>query len=81
MGSIGRIDQTHLRTGRLTDDEWPRLTEAIEKLRKYVVVLPDQLDASTEKEFFAVFEKGRKKRGVDLGKDSGRPAAAMHNEL
>ncbi len=33
VGSIGRIDQTHLRTGHLTDDEWPRLTEAIEKLR------------------------------------------------
>jgi replicative DNA helicase len=33
VGSIGRIDQGHLRTGRLTDDEWPRLTEAIEKLR------------------------------------------------
>ena len=33
VGSIGRIDQGHLRTGRLTDDEWPRLSEAIEKLR------------------------------------------------
>ena len=33
VGSIGRIDQGHLRTGRLTDDEWPRLTEAVEKLR------------------------------------------------
>jgi replicative DNA helicase len=33
VGSIGRIDQMHLRTGRLTDEEWPRLTEAIEKLR------------------------------------------------
>ncbi len=33
VGSIGRINQTHLRTGKLTDDEWPRLTEAIEKLR------------------------------------------------
>lgn len=33
IGSIGRIDQSHLRTGRLTDDEWPRLTEAIEKMR------------------------------------------------
>ncbi len=33
VGSIGRIDQSHLRTGSLTDDEWPRLTEAIEKLR------------------------------------------------
>ena len=33
VGSIGRIDQGHLRTGRLTDEEWPRLTEAIERLR------------------------------------------------
>ncbi|WHZ12055.1 MAG: Replicative DNA helicase (DnaB) [Burkholderiaceae bacterium] len=33
VGSIGRIDQMHLRTGKLTDSEWPRLTEAIEKLR------------------------------------------------
>jgi len=33
VGSIGRVDQGHLRTGKLSDDEWPRLTEAIEKLR------------------------------------------------
>jgi replicative DNA helicase len=33
VGSIGRIEQGHLRTGKLTDDEWPRLTEAIERLR------------------------------------------------
>ncbi len=33
VGSIGRIHQGHLRTGKLSDDEWPRLTEAIEKLR------------------------------------------------
>jgi replicative DNA helicase len=33
VGSIGRIDQMHLRTGKLTDSEWPRLTEAVEKLR------------------------------------------------
>jgi replicative DNA helicase len=33
VGSIGRINQGHLRTGKLTDDEWPRLTEAIERLR------------------------------------------------
>ena len=33
VGSIGRIDQGQLRTGKLSDDEWPRLTEAIEKLR------------------------------------------------
>ena len=33
VGSIGRIDQGHLRSGKLSDDEWPRLSEAIEKLR------------------------------------------------
>jgi replicative DNA helicase len=33
VGSIGRIDQTHLRTGKLSDEEWPRLTETIERLR------------------------------------------------
>ena len=33
VGSIGRINQSHLRTGKLTDEEWPRLTEAIERLR------------------------------------------------
>ena len=33
VGSIGRIDQSNLRTGKLSDEEWPRLTEAIEKLR------------------------------------------------
>ena len=33
VGSIGRIDQGHLRTGRLTEEEWPRLTDAIERLR------------------------------------------------
>ncbi len=33
VGSIGRIDQGRLRTGKLSADEWPRLTESIEKLR------------------------------------------------
>jgi replicative DNA helicase len=33
VGSIGRIDQGHLRTGKLNQDEWPKLTEAIERLR------------------------------------------------
>ncbi len=33
VGSIGRVNQGNLRTGKLTDEEWPRLTEAIERLR------------------------------------------------
>ena len=32
VGSLGRIDQQHLRTGKLNDDEWGRLSEAVERL-------------------------------------------------
>ncbi|MFM8768352.1 MAG: replicative DNA helicase [Rubrivivax sp.] len=32
VGSLGRINQQHLRTGRLRDDEWERLPEAASKL-------------------------------------------------
>jgi replicative DNA helicase len=34
VGSLGRIDQQHLRTGALRDDEWGRLSEATERLSK-----------------------------------------------
>ncbi len=32
LGSIGRLDQHRLRTGRLIDEDWPRLTHAIQKM-------------------------------------------------
>ncbi|MCZ2413678.1 MAG: replicative DNA helicase [Burkholderiales bacterium] len=31
--SVGRLDQQRLRTGRLLDDDWPRLTSAIQKMQ------------------------------------------------
>jgi len=31
--SVGRIDQQRLRTGRLTEEDWPRLTHAIQKMQ------------------------------------------------
>ncbi|MCD6679339.1 MAG: replicative DNA helicase [Burkholderiaceae bacterium] len=31
--SVGRLDQQRLRTGRLVDDDWPRLTSAIQKMQ------------------------------------------------
>ena len=40
---------------------------------EYTVVLPDQMQSGMEKEFFALWEKWRKKIGVDLATDSGRP--------
>lgn len=32
LGSVARLDQHRLRTGRLNDDDWPRLTRAIQKM-------------------------------------------------
>jgi DnaJ-related protein SCJ1 len=48
---------------------------------EYVVVLPDQMEKPMEKEFWALWEKWRIKKGVDLGTDSGRPIPAPHDEL
>jgi replicative DNA helicase len=33
MGSIGRIDANRLRTGKLVEEDWPRLTYAIGKMQ------------------------------------------------
>ena len=32
LGSVGRLDQHRLRTGKLNDEDWPRLTHAIQKM-------------------------------------------------
>ncbi|KKZ64229.1 hypothetical protein EMCG_01454 [[Emmonsia] crescens] len=40
---------------------------------EYIVVLPDQMEKGMEKDFFALWEKWRKKNGVSLDNDSGRP--------
>ena len=48
---------------------------------EYVVVLPDQMEKSMEKDFFDTWEKWRKKKGVDLRHDSGRPLPKAHDEL
>jgi replicative DNA helicase len=41
VGSQGRIDQQHLRTGRLAHDEWGRLTEAVERLSKSSIFIDE----------------------------------------
>ncbi len=52
VGSLGRIDQQHLRTGKLGDDEWGRLSEAVEKLGK-VSLFIDESAALTPSELRA----------------------------
>ena len=56
-----------------TDEEFGALNV------EYTVVLPDQMEKSMEKDFWALWEKWRKKTGVDLFKDSQRPLP--HDEL
>jgi replicative DNA helicase len=34
LGSVGKLDQHRLRTGRLVDEDWPRLTNAIQKMNE-----------------------------------------------
>lgn len=40
---------------------------------EYVVILPDQMEKGMEKDFHAVFEKWRGKKGKNLAQDIGRP--------
>ncbi|MGD2074926.1 MAG: replicative DNA helicase [Gammaproteobacteria bacterium] len=41
MSSLGRIDQTKVRTGKLSDDDWPRLTSAVSILSKAPLFIDD----------------------------------------
>lgn len=41
ISSLGRIDQHHLRTGQLTDDDWPRITSAVSILSEAQVFVDD----------------------------------------
>jgi len=41
MSSLGRIDQHKVRTGKLDDDEWPRLTSAINLLAETKLFIDD----------------------------------------
>jgi replicative DNA helicase len=41
VGSLGRIDQSRLRTGRLNDDEWGRLSEAVDRLKNASVFIDE----------------------------------------
>ena len=41
MSSLGRIDQHRVRTGRLEDEEWPRLTSAVSLLAEAPIYIDD----------------------------------------
>jgi replicative DNA helicase len=52
LGSVGRLDQNRLRTGRLHDEDWPRLTHAIQKLNDTQIYI-DETPALTPVELRA----------------------------
>jgi replicative DNA helicase len=41
MSSLGRIDQHRVRTGKLEDDEWPRLTSSVNMLAQAPMFIDD----------------------------------------
>jgi replicative DNA helicase len=41
LGSVGRIDQSRMRTGKLNEDEWPKITEAISRLNEANIMIDE----------------------------------------
>ncbi len=41
MSSLGRIDQHHIRTGKLSDEDWPRVTSAVHMLSEAQLFIDD----------------------------------------
>jgi replicative DNA helicase len=41
MSSIGRIDQGKMRNGKLTEEDWPKLTSAVSKLKDKLLFIDD----------------------------------------
>ncbi|NIR31179.1 MAG: replicative DNA helicase [Gammaproteobacteria bacterium] len=64
MSSLGRIDQHKVRTGKLDDDDWPRLTSAVSMLNETKIFI-DDTPALTPGELRARCR--RLKREHDLG--------------
>ncbi len=64
IGSIGRVSQTHLRTGNLSDDDWPRVNSAVSMMSSAPIFI-DDAPALTPTEVRARCR--RLKRRHDLG--------------
>ena len=65
MSSLGRIDQHKVRTGKLNDDDWPRLTSAVE-LMKDARLMIDDTPALTPAELRARCRRISREQTLDL---------------
>lgn len=65
LSSLGRIDQTNVRTGKLGDDDWPRLTSAVNLLEGQPLFV-DDTPALTPNEMRARIRRLARENG-DIG--------------
>ncbi len=65
MSSLGRIDQHKVRTGRLDDEDWPRLTSAVGILQETRMFI-DDTPALTPSELRARCRRISREHGLDL---------------
>lgn len=77
-GQVDRIQGEGMPKWHEDGDSVYHTTEFGDLLVEYTVVIPDQMEKGMEKDFWATWEKWRKKSGVDLHKDSGRPEGSVN---
>ena len=65
MSSLGRIDQHRVRTGKLSDDDWPRLTSAVSLLAEAPIFIDDS-PALTPNEVRARSRRLAREHGLGL---------------
>ena len=65
MSSLGRIDQHKVRTGKLEDEDWPRLTSAVEILKDSKLYI-DDTPALTPAELRARCRRLAREHGLDM---------------
>jgi len=66
LGSVGRVDQSRMRTGKLQDDEWPRVTDAIARLSNTQILI-DETGALSSLELRARARRIARNFGGTLG--------------
>lgn len=65
LSSLGQIDQSRLRSGRMNDDDWPRLTSAIALLNEAPLFI-DDTPALTSTELRARARRLKREHGLSL---------------
>jgi replicative DNA helicase len=65
ISSLGRINQGHLRSGRLSEEDWPRIDSAMTQLGAAKIFV-DETPAMTPTEVRARARRLKRERGLDL---------------